>query len=39
MLAESSDRFALLNQLANEFVALYHKGERPSLMGFDSGNR
>jgi eukaryotic-like serine/threonine-protein kinase len=31
MAADSSERFVLLNQLAEEFAARYRRGERPSL--------
>jgi serine/threonine protein kinase/tetratricopeptide (TPR) repeat protein len=31
MAADSSDRFVLLNQLAEDFAARYRRGERPSL--------
>jgi hypothetical protein len=34
MADESSDRFLLLNRLADEFAARFRRGERPSLQGY-----
>src|SRR5947207_5957794 len=34
MAADSSERFVLLNHLADEFAARYRRGERPSLQEY-----
>src|SRR6516165_6915121 len=34
MAADSSERYVLLNRLADEFAARYRKGERPSLQEY-----
>src|SRR5262249_60882007 len=34
MAADSSERFVLLNQLAEEFAARYRRGERPALQEY-----